>query len=355
MSRTNKDLDEALLPFLNEPNQDQSDRLLEQICNSSRPIIEDIVNFKMRVHPLHGSPDEQEDSADACSEITLKLISRLRQIKSAGDSSKITNLRGYVATIAYNACDEYLRRKYPRRHSLKNKLRYVLTHQRGLNLWESSDGKWVAGFEEWRRSTVHTTIARIEPVKEPLIIFLKETFNDSGRRCPGDLLASTFDWIGGVVELDDLVGLVAEIWEVQDQRQRPDDWSVSKLSFDPSAGMEAAIDHRTSAKRMWIEICQLPLRQRAALLLSARDAQGTSVAQLLPPAAIATFREIADALEISNDELTSLWDELPLEDSVIASQMGLTRQQVINLRKSARERLARRMYSSKTKGLNVKE
>jgi len=34
---------------------------------------------------------------------------------------------------------------------------------------------------------------------------------------------------------------------------------------------------------------------------------------------------------------------LPLEDAAIAERLGLTRQQVINLRKSARARLARRM------------
>jgi hypothetical protein len=34
---------------------------------------------------------------------------------------------------------------------------------------------------------------------------------------------------------------------------------------------------------------------------------------------------------------------LPLDDATIAGLLGLTRQQVINLRKSARERLARRL------------
>lgn len=37
------------------------------------------------------------------------------------------------------------------------------------------------------------------------------------------------------------------------------------------------------------------------------------------------------------------WNELPLAATMIAELLGETRQQVINLRKSARERLARRM------------
>jgi hypothetical protein len=42
-------------------------------------------------------------------------------------------------------------------------------------------------------------------------------------------------------------------------------------------------------------------------------------------------------------DLDELWDELPLDDLKIAARLGMTRQQVINLRKSARARLARRM------------
>ncbi len=43
------------------------------------------------------------------------------------------------------------------------------------------------------------------------------------------------------------------------------------------------------------------------------------------------------------DKFTLLWNDLPLEDSSIAELLGATRQQVINLRKCARERLERRM------------
>jgi hypothetical protein len=54
------------------------------------------------------------------------------------------------------------------------------------------------------------------------------------------------------------------------------------------------------------------------------------------------MRRIADALEIDAQQLARIWGELPLEDARIAESLGVTRQQVINLRKSARERLSRR-------------
>jgi hypothetical protein len=48
-------------------------------------------------------------------------------------------------------------------------------------------------------------------------------------------------------------------------------------------------------------------------------------------------------LEISADEFAAVWNDLPIEDARIAELLGLTRQQVINARKSGRERLARRL------------
>ena len=39
----------------------------------------------------------------------------------------------------------------------------------------------------------------------------------------------------------------------------------------------------------------------------------------------------------------ALWNDLPLEDTAISGLLGVTRQQVINLRKVARERLVRRI------------
>jgi len=42
-------------------------------------------------------------------------------------------------------------------------------------------------------------------------------------------------------------------------------------------------------------------------------------------------------------ELNEIWSDLPLDDMTIAGRLDLTRQQIINLRKSTRLRLSRRM------------
>jgi hypothetical protein len=87
----------------------------------------------------------------------------------------------------------------------------------------------------------------------------------------------------------------------------------------------------------------LPLNQRAALLLNLKDAEGRGCIALFTVTNIATLRELAEALEMKAEILAELWNKLPLEDAKIAELLKLTRQQVINARKSARERLARRL------------
>jgi hypothetical protein len=54
------------------------------------------------------------------------------------------------------------------------------------------------------------------------------------------------------------------------------------------------------------------------------------------------MNDLAGTLEMDRGALDRLWDRLPVDDQTIAKRLGLTRQQVINLRKSARARLARR-------------
>ena len=58
------------------------------------------------------------------------------------------------------------------------------------------------------------------------------------------------------------------------------------------------IKRRESLQLLWREICQLPRRQRVALLLNLRNPHGINVITLLPATGIATFEQIAQTLEI---------------------------------------------------------
>ena len=121
-----------------------------------------------------------------------------------------------------------------------------------------------------------------------------------------------------------------------------DDDPLARLP-DPAPDAAQAFERRTHLSILWREIRLLPQRQAAALILHLRDGQGSNAAALLPLTGIASLRDIARTVGLEPERLAEIWHRLPLEDSTIAEILQVTRQQVINLRKSARERLARRM------------
>jgi hypothetical protein len=162
-----------------------------------------------------------------------------------------------------------------------------------------------------------------------------------------DLLMTIFDVAHAPLDLDELTELVAGSWGVEDH---PAESLNSNTFASPeeeqlSANINPAtiIERRESLQLLWREICQLPRRQRVALLLNLRNPQGINIITLLPATGVATFEQIAETLEIPPVEFEQLWADLPFDDLHIAAYLSATRQQVINLRKTARERLLKRM------------
>ncbi len=99
-------------------------------------------------------------------------------------------------------------------------------------------------------------------------------------------------------------------------------------------------------KRVWLEVRELPIHQAAAWLLKVSDQNDQSTLKWLPVFQIATVREIAQATGLSPESLANLWMDLPLPDRRIAELFGVTPRQVINWRKSANERLYRRLKTA---------
>jgi len=152
-------------------------------------------------------------------------------------------------------------------------------------------------------------------------------------------LDHVFDHGRKPVELERLVEKVAELFRlpVSPAQATPGE------RIDETASAESSLVYRSALTEVWREIELLPPRQRIALLFGLRDENGSAVTSLLVVLRIAAFDQLAAAMELSPEELAAIWDQLPLPDMVIAERLGLTRQQVINLRKSARDRLGRRL------------
>src|SRR5262249_1519777 len=104
---------------------------------------------------------------------------------------------------------------------------------------------------------------------------------------------------------------------------------------DPRQIVLAALGAEARRAHLWQEIGELPPRQRAALLLGMASDELLLVAGAVSP--------VAGALGLPLAGLIALWPSLPLSRPALAARLEATLLQVSNLRKCARERLARRI------------
>lgn len=344
-------VDELMALFLNTTDRGEECRLLDQIVSEhARPLLNQIIRAKLRLS-ADGSDHNSawQDSDDIVGEVVLQLVKRLSEMKSDPQKQPVSDLTNYVAVAAHNAFNTYLRRKHPERWRLKDKLRYVLIYQKGFSLWESETGRWLCGFGVWREeSTPLSAAGRVRELRENESERERiAAENEPEKKNLPRLVGAVFNWAGGPIEFDDLVDVVADLWSIgREQRSIFENVAEPRVLNelpDRSPSLAARLEQRVYLESLWLEIRKLPLGQRRALLLNLRDSTGHDMTALFAHTHIATLDEVAEALELTLEEFLELANELPMEDSVMAIHLGITRQQVINLRTSARRRLVRRM------------
>jgi hypothetical protein len=354
-------IDDLLLPFLNARSEAESEAILEElVLKYAQPLIKNIISFKLKSTSSRPTDNrDRQEVEDISNEVIVKLVHTLRDCKSTPQKKAIASLRSYVAVMSYNASDEYLREKYPRRFSLKNRIRYILTHQPELALWEGESRNALCGLARWGHLK-QAGASSPGQVRSDLDDFLDKRYPASALEevNPADLAAAVCEFAGSPLEIDDLVTVMAEILEIRDASPLTEEGNkrldnLPQFSFDPRRMIDEASDQQAETQKVrvrlqwvWNEIIQLPLRQRMALLLNLRDEDGGAAITLLPMLRIASIQQIAEALQMSAEELAAIWNQLPLEDAAISEKLGATRQQVANLRKCARERLSRRSESA---------
>jgi RNA polymerase sigma factor (sigma-70 family) len=315
-----EDSDPCLAPLLRAGTDAERDAAIERIITEHMQPVIDRTLRRQR-------PSEAEEIV---STIHVRVLRRLQQFPG-GDA--IGNLADYVATISHNAIYDHLRRRYPERTRLKNRLRYVIKHDPRFALWETTNGA-ACGLAEWSGRAPGT----IESVTADRIVRNGADLRDGPMMAAA--LAAIFEGAGAPLFLDDLAGVAMAAWNVVEATQLELHDVASPLDI------ASRFESREALGAAWLEIRQLPPKQRAALLLNLRDRTGQNAAALLVHLGIATIDDVATQAGFTRARLAELWDDLPLDDLTIATLLGATRQQVINMRKAARQRLARRLSAA---------
>ncbi len=320
----------------------QAEQLLTRLLTEhALPTIKAVITYRLRTE--FAQPDDAED---VCQEVTLQLLARFKHLKATGEQPLSGDFYSYVAAVAHQVCSLYRRKQFPQRARLKDQLRYVLTHQRGLALWEAAHKHWLGGFAAWRAQ-------RKQAVSASHVLELQADAEKLGLNAASlaqmplaELLAALFNHLRGPVAFSGLVNLVAVLRGIKDVppfEAAPDAAAQQRAHNDNLAGR---VEQRHYLQQLWQELVQLPLPQRLALLLNLRDAQERGLVVLFVELQITSLHQLAEVLGMAPLEFAELWRELPIDDARIAALLGLTRQQIINLRSSARRQLANRMRAA---------
>jgi hypothetical protein len=310
--------DPLLAPLIRAATEDERRQVLETVLVShARPIVARVIARYRSSDRLLRS-DEAEDISGS---VMLRLVRKL-QCAAVDQEEAVECLEDFAATLSFNAIYDFMRHRFPERTRLKNRVRYVLTRDGRFRMWSAPAGTLcgLVDVEDGPPQPVRPCRGRLD------------------REEVGDALELLLRTAGGPVAVSDVVTFLADHWNVTDAHGR-DAGTEVPVETNPGAELES----REYLAMLWREIKAMRAQHRAALLLNLRDGDGGNAVALFVLLGITTIEEVAAAIEIPLERLAELWGQLPLDDLKIASMLGLTRQQVINLRRSARERLARRM------------
>src|SRR5204863_1059214 len=129
------------------------------------------------------------------------------------------DVRGLAAMIAYRTCSRWMRREFPERHALKQRLYYLLTRQSGFALWQNENEKMMAGFAAWqgqKRAADNEALKSLSD-DERLLTQIRLLRTRKHQAEVSDILAAIFDHLGAPIEFDQLISELAALLFIRDQ------------------------------------------------------------------------------------------------------------------------------------------
>lgn len=345
-------VDPELIPFLEATDESLAGDYLNQLVARVTPLVEKITN--------------RSSHEDDFQEAIKQVIKALRDCKADPAGKAIGNYKHYVSVVAANVRRKRIRDQHLEQLALKDSLRNVLKREPRFGLWDGRNRETVCGLAKWRDRDSAISERWTRLLDQPLAC--EDAIlpgRDAQRLEHVELLEAIFAWLDHPIAFNDLVGIVFDLKRIVEFTQVSDEEDVHPPT-GPS--QEEVVRWKEFLEKLWAEIEQLTPQQRIAYLLNFTDANGRL--DLFVIYGVASIRRIGATLQLSDEQFARLWPELklseearrsaeaiksydekfallwrrlPLEDKVIAQMLDANRQRVINQRKKAHGRLARRL------------
>jgi RNA polymerase sigma factor (sigma-70 family) len=324
--------------------------------------------------------DPRHDNLDAL-ELMQEVMARLWERIADDAGATVADLHAYAASVTHNAWSDHLRRKYPLRTSLKNRLRYFLDHQREYALWNGEHGEPMAGRHGWQlRDAERAPGERVAALgggrdRLPSGSVPRKPMDQFAAADWDRLVGRVLDRLGAPVPVDDLVTIVARLIGLREERTESldddddGDSGAHGIAARSSMNPDRRAETRSLLRQLWAAVVTLkPDYRRAYLLNLPGPGKSRADLEVFVLNGVASLSDIATALDLSEAQYRTLleaqelgpeqrlelercgerselfcllWPHLPLGDAQIGAALGLEPQQVINRRMLALRELAR--------------
>jgi DNA-directed RNA polymerase specialized sigma24 family protein len=196
-----KGLNDPILASLFDAADDEERRAaIGGILERVQPLVTAIVRRFKRSEPALRAEDAEELVA-----VVLLRVLRKLQLTALLESERIEKLEGYVATLTKNVLHDFRRRRFPERTRLKNKLRYILTHDLRFTVRLEDDEMLCALADA-------PALAGVAPL--PTLADATPRMRDERR--PADAVAAVLAHAGRPIALSTLIDTLIEIWNIRE-------------------------------------------------------------------------------------------------------------------------------------------
>src|ERR1700730_10327366 len=120
-------MDAVLLPYLQAPDETAREKYLDELLLfHAGPVVRHRLRRKLGFDVSQtGTNRNNQDAEDLYQEIMTKTLEALSDLRTTSPGIEIDNFRQYVARIAINTCNDFLREKSPALSRLRHNVRDI--------------------------------------------------------------------------------------------------------------------------------------------------------------------------------------------------------------------------------------
>ena len=338
-------MDNLLVPYLTADNERERRQHLDELLTlRAAPLIRNVLRRRLGFYVSgQGVNENNQDAEDLYQEAMTHVVQGLNELHLR-TGTDIENFELYVSRVASNNCIDFLRAKSPSRTRLKYRVRDLLKRHQDLESWEY-EGEVLCGFASWRNARKSPFPEQSQDLEANLNSFQSLHFGDEDIRLApvSQIVAELFHWIGGPIEIDLLVRMIAYLLEITDQQiESLEDLSPERLDGDFPVNTRPGESHLEVSEllaRLWRAVIQLPVEQRDTFAFRFEDEAGQDLFTVLLAAETVSWDEIAKGMGRSVPEIVRLRLRMPMDSAQLADELKTSRDNVYKWRFRAIRRL----------------